>query len=149
MCRGVKNFGSELSEAWGFLLWKIFIFVQIFLYRTTFIIELSKIMWFIPCSNWFHKWHTSLSHMTVSPHHCLYITVNFGLILMVLMIHFLSSDNNLITCIYAYYKAYSYHSCSHMLVIFESVCTLLYETSFKIKCTSTSRDASCPFLLFL
>jgi len=49
-----------------FLLWKRFFFVHIFLYMTTYIIKLSKITWFIPCSNWWcRKWHSSLSHMTV------------------------------------------------------------------------------------
>ena len=70
---------------------KIF-FVHIFLYMTTHIIKLSKITWFIPCSNWCHKWqigvsqksHDSISTLSV----CLDITVNFGLILMVLMTFF-------------------------------------------------------------
>ena len=69
-----KNFSSELSEVQGFLLWKrFFFFVHIFLCMTIRIIKLSKITWFIPCSNWCIKWHISLSHLTVSPHHCQYV----------------------------------------------------------------------------
>jgi len=57
----------------------------------------------------------SLESFSTSLSVCLDITVNFGLILWVLMTHFSwSSDNNLITCIYTYYKAYSYRSCSHI-----------------------------------